>query len=75
MYDGWIFNAPLLERLTVIAVFKDLRQVEQFACCDELESDNFTWVDSEVKSNVLKKKFYYYRQAYMTPSPNNQVPR
>ena len=25
MYDGWVFNAPLLERLTVVGIFKDLR--------------------------------------------------
>ena len=25
MYDGYIFNAPLLKRLTVIGIFKDLR--------------------------------------------------
>ena len=28
MYDGYIFNAPLLTRLTVVGIFKDLRQVE-----------------------------------------------
>lgn len=26
-YDGWVFNAPLLERLSIIAIFKDPRQV------------------------------------------------
>ena len=27
LYDGWVFNAPLLERLSIVAVFKDPRQV------------------------------------------------
>ena len=30
MYDGFIFNAPLLKRITVIGIFKDLRQVADF---------------------------------------------
>lgn len=75
MYDGYIFNAPLLERLTVIAAFKDPRQVEQFECCEYKDTDNFSWIDTEVKTSLLKKKFIYYRQGYVTPQPNNQVPQ
>lgn len=33
MYDGWIFNAPMLEVISVIGIFKDPRQVEDYACC------------------------------------------
>jgi hypothetical protein len=25
MYDAFVFNAPLLKRLSVVAIFKDLR--------------------------------------------------
>jgi hypothetical protein len=33
MYDAFLFDAPMLERLTVIAIFKDPRQLEKFTCC------------------------------------------
>ena len=28
MFDGWIYNAPFVKRIAVIAIFKDPRQVE-----------------------------------------------
>jgi len=28
MYDGFIFNAPLLKSISIIAIFKDPRQLE-----------------------------------------------
>jgi hypothetical protein len=28
MYDGFIFNAPLLKEISVIGIFKDLRQLD-----------------------------------------------
>jgi hypothetical protein len=33
MYDGWIFNAPMLEVISVVGIFKDPRQIEDYACC------------------------------------------
>ena len=51
MYDGYIFNAPLLKRLTVIGIFKDLRQVEDFSCCIQ-DLKNFTFLDAEIKYNL-----------------------
>lgn len=74
MYDGYIFNAPLLKRLTVIGIFKDLRQIEQISCCQQ-ESHNMSFLDSEIKMRVTKKKLAYYRQNYIPPQPNNQIPR
>lgn len=74
MYDAFVFNAPLLKRLSVVAIFKDLRQVEEYACClEDLKSLSF--IDSEVKESLTKKKLYYYRQNYQPPQPNNQIPR
>ena len=74
MYDGYIFNAPLLERLTVIAIFKDPRQLEQFACCDFQEQDNMSFLASEVKKRLIEKKLRYYRQLYQQPIQNDQTP-
>lgn len=75
MYDGYIFNAPLLERLTVIAIFKDPRQVEQLTCCDFKEQDNMSFLASEVKKRLIEKKLRYYRQFYQQPIQNDQTPK
>lgn len=78
-YDVFVFNAPLLERLSVIAIFKDPRQVSEYmenhGCCDFQETDNFTWLDTEVKDNLIKKKLYYYRQLIQQPLINDQSPK
>ena len=76
MYDGYIFNAPLLERLTVIAIFKDPRQLEQYSCCIDIEeTENMSPLVSEVKKRLTEKKLRYYRQFYQQPVQNDQVPK
>lgn len=80
LYDGYIFNAPLLERLTVIAIFKDPRQVAELACCDYTDADNFTFIATEVKKNLINKKLNYYRQLHPYPillqsTQNDQTPK
>lgn len=75
MYDGWIFNLPFVKRITVIGMFKDLRQLEEFNCCDSAEFLDFGSVSNEVKSRLTKKKLQYYRQYVVQPQPNNLVPR
>jgi hypothetical protein len=74
MYDAFIFNAPLLKRISVIGIFKDLRQVEDFSCCSD-EMNNMTFIDAEIKKRLTEKKLRYYRQLYQQPQPNNQVPK
>lgn len=73
-YDGWVFNAPLLERISIVAIFKDPRQVEELSCCGYTEQDNFSFLASAVKERLINRKLKYYRQMYPTPMPNNQVP-
>lgn len=73
-YDGYVFNAPMLERLSIIAVFKDPRQVQELSCCDMQEADNMTWIATEVKQNLIQKKLKYYRQLVPQPVPNTQNP-
>lgn len=75
MYDCYLFNVPLLEKVSVTAVFKDPRQIENFACCDMTEADNLSFVTTEVKKRLIEKKLRYYRQMYQQPAPNDQVPK
>ena len=78
MMDCFIFGAPMLERITVSAIFRDLRQVEEymseFGCCPMEETYSPTFIDTEAKAQLLNKKFKYYRQAPAQPLPNQQNP-
>lgn len=77
MLDCYIFNAPLLERVTIIAIFKDIRDLDQFSCCntDQESIDNITWIDTEVRDLLTKQYVNYYRQLIQPPHQNDQVPR
>ena len=73
MYDGYIFNAPLLKMISVVAIFKDPRQLEDYGCCEGIEErENFTFIDNEVKSRLTELKIKYYRQLHMPKLPNTQ---
>lgn len=74
-YDGYVFNAPMLERITVIAIFKDPRQVEELSCCEFTDADNLSWIVTEVKQSLIQKKLKYYRQLYPQPQPTNLIPQ
>lgn len=74
MYDGWIFNAPFIKYISIIGIFKDPRQLENFDCCHSYEYLDLGAVSSEVKRRLTQKKFYYYRQAYTGPKQDNNVP-
>lgn len=72
MYDCFVFNAPLLSSVSVSAIFKDIRQLERFACCTEHGDANFTFVDNEVKKRLTEKKIRYYRALSPQNLPNDQ---
>jgi len=57
----YVFNAPLLERLSITAIFKSFDQVEELQCCQYKDTDNFTDIDLETQNNVVKKYIQYYR--------------
>ena len=75
MYDAFIFNAPLLKVVSVVAIFKDPRQLEQYSCCNTEDLDNFSFIDTEIKKRLTEKKLRYYRQFYVPTQPNNQEPK
>lgn len=75
MYDCWVYNAPFLKAITVIAVFRDERQLAQFGCSCEDDIDNLSFINSEIKDRVTKKKISYYRQLAAGPYTNDQIPK
>lgn len=76
MLDCYLFNAPLLEQVSIVAVFKDPRQLNKYKCCnvDELNGPdtNFSFIDQLVKDKLTKEKLYYYRQIAAQRLPNDQ---
>lgn len=73
MLDCYLFNAPLLKQISIVAVFKDPRQLEQYGCCQDLTDDNFSFINAEIKKRVTEKKIRYYRQLAPPNLPNDQA--
>lgn len=75
MYDGYIFNAPFVKRISIIGIFKDPRQLEQYDCCNSGQYLNLSSISNEVKKRLTEKKLRYYKQ-FLTPvTPNDQMPK
>ena len=76
MLDCYLFNAPFLEQVSIVGVFKDPRQLNQYRCCnlDELSGPdtNFSFIDQLVKEKLVKEKLMYYRQYSPQRLPNDQ---
>ena len=74
LLDCYIFNAPLIKSVSIQAIFKDLRQLDNFSCdCEQDKSDeNFSFIDILVKERLTKLKLQYYRQYQPPLIPNNQ---
>lgn len=71
-YDCYIFNAPMIEEVSVVAVFKDPRQLEEYGCCTEFGDDNFNFINNEIRNRLTQKKVQYYRQLAAPILPNTQ---
>lgn len=81
MLDCYIFNAPLIKQVSVIGIFKDPRQLEDFQCdcaSEDLNNkatqmdNNFNFIDTIIKERLTKQKLYYYRQMASPLLPNDQ---
>ena len=72
MYDCFVFNAPLLSSVSISAIFKDLRQLEQYQCCTELADNNMTFINNEIKKRLTEKKIRYYRSLQAPLLQNDQ---
>lgn len=61
MYDCWIFDAPFVQYIAVIGIFKDPRQLEQYNCCDNIDYLEMGAISNEIKNRILQKKIQLYR--------------
>lgn len=83
LLDCYIFNAPLIKQVSIMGIFKDLRQLEEFQCnCEDEDfnnkqtqmDSNFNFLDTIIKERLTKQKLYYYRQMAAPLLPNDQRP-
>lgn len=73
LYDCYVFNCPLLKFISVVAIFKDPRQLCDFDCQGNTDKDdNFSWINNEIKKRLTEKKIRYYRQFAPVNTPNDQ---
>ena len=75
MCDCWIFNAPFIKKVTVIGIFKDERDLEKFGCKCDTDDEKMSFLDSEIKERITKRKIQYYRQLAPPPVINTQIPQ
>lgn len=68
MHDVWLFNAPFVKYVTVVGLFRDPRQLEQFSCCDSNEYLEMGSISSELIRRILAKKVALYRVS-LPPAP------
>lgn len=73
MYDCFVWGAPLLSMVSVTAVFKDPRQLEQYSCCTDMQDDNASFINDEIKRRLVEQKIRYYRQFAPALLPNDQT--
>lgn len=73
-YDAWVWGAPLLKKISVIAIFKDPRQLEDYGYSDD-DVENLSFISAEIKKRLTEKKIRYYRQLAMPITSNNQQPK
>ena len=57
MYDGWIFNAPLIEMISFEGIVKDPRQLIRYSCCNNEMPENFTFISAEIIKRLSEKIF------------------
>ncbi len=76
LLDCYIFGAPLIKQVSVIGIFKDPRQLEEFQCSCGNEvtqmDTNFNFIDTAIKERLTKQKLLYYRQIIPSLKSNDQ---
>lgn len=74
--DCYVFNAPHAKYLSIVALFKDPRQVIEWDCCSDIDIYlDCGLISNEVQRRLTEKKLRFYRQAQAPVLPNDQVPK
>lgn len=79
LIDCYIFEAPLIKQVSVVAIFKDPRQLEDYQCDCEGNSEstqmdnNLNFLDIIIKDKLTQQKIKYYRQLAYPLIPNDQT--
>lgn len=73
MNDIFIFNAPFVQVMKVVAIFKDPRQLEGYSCCSNEEIYNFNALEKMIEKNLSNQYIEYYRRLAMPNTPNDQA--
>ena len=73
MYDVFLFNVPLITTLSISAIFKDPRDLEQYSCCNGIDVYNDSFLDKEIIKRVTEQYIRYYRQMATAHTPNDQA--
>ena len=75
MIDGYIFNAPFVKVISVVAVFLDPRKLINFDCCtDEDTVTDCGIISNDIIHRLTQKYAMWYRQNILPPVPNTQSP-
>ena len=69
MYDCLIFDAPFVQYIAVIGIFKDPRQLEKYNCCDDIDYLEMGAISNEIKNRILQKKIQLYRTSAPPAAP------
>ena len=69
MYDCWILDAPFVQYIAVIGIFKDPRQLEKYNCCDDIDYLEMGAISNEIKNRILQKKIQLYRTSAPPAAP------
>ncbi len=73
MYDCFVFNAPLMKQITIVAIFKDPRQLCDFGCRTEEAIDNKSWINNEIQVRLVKYYIDVYKRLAPPNLPNDQA--
>ena len=74
--DCYIFNAPYIKYVSIIALFQDPRQLLEYDCDGSPEAYlDFGILSEPIINNLTQRYLYYYRQFANPVTPNTQQPK
>jgi hypothetical protein len=75
--DCYIFNAPFVKYISVVALFQDPRKLLEWDCCNENPESYLDCgiVTDEIIKRLVEKYNRWYKQLPQMTLPNNQMPQ